>query len=173
MQLTQPPIKHYVDRYTNMFSSNSIAELHKFVDTQTSCKTNFACWNPAIVRSSNAVLVYDLQGELKDKIIMELKEQIPALNNFEFLHPMYYRWMSGSYIPWHSDFSWKFGITVYLNEVWDENWGGHFAYKTDTDIRCIKPEFNCATRTYTPIEHTVFATTPDAPARNTIQVFGK
>ena len=173
MQLTQPPVKSLADTYTNVLSLDLINDAYKFVETQTTSRTNFTSWNQAIVRNSNAVLVYDLSGELKDRITAELRNRIPDLNNFEFLHPMYYKWMPGSYIPWHSDFSWKFGVTVYLNEVWNENWGGYFAYKTGNDVWCVKPEFNCATRIHTPIEHTVFSTTPDAPARNTIQVFGK
>lgn len=159
--------------YSDALPLELITEANEYIQTQTSSRTNYSCWDKTIVRSSNVVLVYDLPNELHNKIKIRVKELVPSIQGFEFVHAMYQRWMPGSYIPWHSDYSWKFGVTIYLNDVWDENWGGYFAYKEGQDIKCIKPEFNKASYVYMPVDHMVFSTTPDAPARNTIQIFGK
>lgn len=58
-----------------------------------------------------------------------------------------------------------------MNEYWDQNWGGYFAYQNKDKIECIKPSYNTAVIVSPPMEHTVFSVSIDAPVRETIQVF--
>jgi hypothetical protein len=162
-----------VSIYNNVLPTGLITEINTYVDAQTSSRSNFSCWPKELLRSSGVVLVYDFPEEMSSKIFEHVKLIAPELNNFEKTHAMYQRWMPGSYIPWHSDFSWKLAVTIYLNEKWDKNWGGYFAYELGKDIKCIKPEFNAASKMPLPMEHMIFGVTPDAPPRNTIQIFAK
>ena len=162
-----------VSLYESVLPIKFINEINEYVDAQTSSRSNFSCWPKSLLRNSGAVLVYDFPQEMTNKIFEEVKLIAPEINNFETTHAMYQRWMPGSYIPWHSDFSWKLAITIYLNETWDKNWGGYFAYESGGDIKCIKPEFNIASKIILPMEHMVFSVTPDAPPRNAIQIFAK
>lgn len=167
-------LKHEpLSRHENVFPTEFITEINKYVDGQTSSRSNFSCWPKELLRSSGVVLVYDFPKEISDKIFEHVKVFAPELNNYETNHAMYQRWMPGSYITWHSDFSWKVAVTIYLNETWDKNWGGYFAYESGSEIKCIKPEFNVASKIFLPVEHTVFTVTPDAPPRNAIQIFAK
>lgn len=57
----------------------------------------------------------------------------------------YYEWHRGSYIPWHHDYNYDFGATIYLNKEWDVEDGGIFFYtKTGdvSDLKCIYPKYN-------------------------------
>lgn len=167
-------LKHEpLSKHENVFPIEFITEINKYVDGQTSSRSNFSCWPKELLRSSGAVLVYDFPKEISDKIFEYVKVFAPELSNYEINHAMYQRWMPGSYITWHSDFSWKVAVTIYLNETWDKNWGGYFAYESGSEIKCIKPEFNVASKIFLPVEHTVFTVTPDAPPRNAIQIFAK
>jgi Rps23 Pro-64 3,4-dihydroxylase Tpa1-like proline 4-hydroxylase len=60
-----------------------------------------------------------------------------------------------------------------MNQNWDDDWGGYFAYKDNNEIKCIKPEFNKLTYIEPPIQHTVFNTSSLAPIREAILIFGK
>ena len=159
--------------YQNAVPAHILAQLDTFIATQTHCRTNYTCWHEGIIKGSNAVLVHDLPETLSQDIFTAIRVKAPELDKFAYLHAMYYKWMPGSYIPWHADHAWEVAVTIYCNPEWDQDWGGYFAYKTATGITCIKPEFNTAVRINTPLEHAVFSTTPDAKPRTTIQVFGR
>lgn len=159
--------------YKNILSLGLIQRIEEFAKTQTSCRSNHSCWNEGIVRRSNAVLVYDIPENLMQEIFTSVRNLAPDLHKFGYLYAMYYKWMQGSYIPWHADHAWDFAMTIYCNPDWNIDWGGYFAYKVNSEIKCIKPEFNSAVRIHTPLEHSVFSTTPDAQHRTTIQIFGR
>jgi Rps23 Pro-64 3,4-dihydroxylase Tpa1-like proline 4-hydroxylase len=127
-------------------------------------------WSAEVIKASNPVLIKDLNDNLSNRIISELKLHLPEHTEIKC---MWYGWIRGSYIPWHSDNNVKFGATLYLNNYWDENWGGYFAYKEADEIKCIKPDFNKLTIIKPPVDHTVFNTTSNAPIRETIQIFGR
>lgn len=155
----------------NALTYELIQEVRYYPKTQTTSECSYTSWSEGIVKASTPVLVYALPIQLQNKIESEVKKVFPELEEFQSVTSMVFHWTVGSYIPWHSDHSHKFGVTVYLNEYWDKDWGGYFAYELD-GIHSIKPEFNRATKILTPLEHTVFRTNPDAPIRETIQIFG-
>lgn len=158
--------------FKNVLSKDLIDRLHEYPKTQTSCRTNYTSWQKELVRASAAILVYDLPENLRQDVINQAKIINPDLNQFSTIHTLYHKMMPGSYITWHQDHLWKFGMTIYLTEYWDENFGGYFAYKDGQTIKCLKPEFNHANYILTPHDHCVFMVTPDAPPRITIQLFG-
>ena len=119
-------------------------------------------WGSEVIRDSNPVLIKDFSENLSNRVINELKIHLPEHTEIKC---MWYGWIRGSYIPWHSDNNVKFGATLYLNEYWDDDWGGYFAYKETNDIKCIKPEFNKLIIIKPPVDHTVFNTTISAPIR--------
>jgi Rps23 Pro-64 3,4-dihydroxylase Tpa1-like proline 4-hydroxylase len=150
--------------------TNSLLEVLREV-----CKTgefhhSYVNWGDEVIKDSNPVLIKNLNQHLSNRIISEIKLLLPSHTEFKC---MWYGWIRGSYIPWHADNNAKFGATIYLNEYWDDDWGGYFAYKKNDEIKCIKPEFNKMILIEPPIEHTVFNTSSVAPIRETIQIFGR
>lgn len=158
--------------YRDVLSKQLIDRLHEYPKTQTSCRTNYTSWQKELVRASSAILVFDLPDDLRQEVVKCAKNSCEELNKYQTIHALYHKMMPSSYITWHQDQSWKFGMTIHLNEYWDENLGGYFAYKHNQEIKCLKPDFNCAHYIVTPLDHCVFATTQDAPERTTIQLFG-
>ncbi len=128
-------------------------------------------WNPLIVKDSFPVFMHalniesNLYRECKHQI--ETKIQLPIKND----SIMIYYWTRLSYIPWHDDENHTGALTVYLNEEWDEDWGGYFLYKEDETIKAILPKKNFALLQQGGIKH---ATTPvhlNGGIRFTIQTF--
>ena len=156
----------------DVLSKALIERLHAYPKSQTSCRTNYTSWQKELVRASAAILVFDLPEDLRQEVVNQAKLACPELHKYQTIHALYHKMMPNSYITWHQDHSWKFGMTIHLNEYWDENFGGYFAFKQNEEIKCLKPEFNHANYIVTPLDHCVFQTAPDSPARTTIQLFG-
>jgi hypothetical protein len=150
--------------------SLSLLEVVKDYSKHGNIRHSYTNWGEEVIKDSNPVLIKDLSDNLSNRIINELKVHLPEYTEFKC---MWYGWIRGSYIPWHADNNAKFGATIYLNDFWDEDWGGYFAYKDNNEIKCIKPEFNKMIVIKPPIEHTVFNTCSVAPVRETIQIFGR
>ena len=158
--------------YRNTLSSELIQKLHMYQSEQKSCRSNYTSWNKDLVRSSAAILVFDLSDDLRQEVAAQAKATCKELEKYSAIYAVYHKMMPGSYITWHQDHAWKFGMTIHLNEYWDENFGGYFAFKEDETIKCIKPEYNYSNYIVTPLDHCVFQTAPVAPPRTTIQIFG-
>jgi hypothetical protein len=150
--------------------SLSLIEIIKDYSRCGEVSHSYMHWSKDVVKDSNPVLFKDLNEQISSKLIEEIKNHIPASDN---IFCMWYGWIRGSYIPWHNDGKAKFGATIYLNEYWDNDWGGYFAYEDSSEIKCIKPEFNKMVVIEPPKLHTVFNTSSVAPIRETIQIFGR
>lgn len=86
-----------------------------------------------------------------------------------------------SYIPWHNDGTWNESITIYLNDEWQDDWGGLFLYKESPQSNKVigyKPKFNTAIKqnrgetTGTLHSVTLVSVASQCP-RVTIQIFPK
>jgi Rps23 Pro-64 3,4-dihydroxylase Tpa1-like proline 4-hydroxylase len=159
-----------IEIYDEVLSIDLIQEIKEYVRSQTGHRSNYTSWGLNIINSSTPVLIFDIDGIIKDQIIAQLKDKINIVD-WSKASLMYYYWTKFSYIPWHNDENKKHGITIYMNEYWDKNWGGYFAYDNGNKIECIKPEYNKAVKINAPLKHTVFSTNIDAPVRETIQIF--
>lgn len=151
----------------NVLDINLIQEIKDSVKNTEQIRVNYKSWGHYIVHSSAPVLIVDLNKDLTDKIKNTSKLNLKNSN----IGAAYYGWTKLSYIPWHNDVGKKKAITIYVNDNWEDDWGGYFAYKDGIDIRCIKPEFNKAVILEGGIWHTVFSTNINAPMRETIQIF--
>jgi Rps23 Pro-64 3,4-dihydroxylase Tpa1-like proline 4-hydroxylase len=131
-------------------------------------------WEPNIVKASTLVLVRDYNEILKKMILSQLLKK-SIIDNCDYV-VMNYAWSKLSYIPWHNDGHRKTAITIYLNEIWDENWGGIFLYK-DKKTNHIKgyiPKFNTAIKNDSHVIHSTTMVSLDAEVpRITIQIFPK
>jgi hypothetical protein len=80
-----------------------------------------------------------------------------------------------SYTPWHNDPMHALAVTVFLNDVWDRDWGGVFLYEDGAGaVRGWAPRFNACVRNAGHIWHATSLVTLDAPSpRLTLQPFPK
>ena len=130
-------------------------------------KTNHM-WDYEVRRDSATVLVHDVSNkELISKVSNIVKEKFDR----EINDIMFYYWMPCSHIPWHNDEGNVGGITIYLNEHWDNNHGGIFLFDDGAQIRGIYPNKNRAVEQYGNVYHTVCPTSMNSNIRRTIQIF--
>jgi Rps23 Pro-64 3,4-dihydroxylase Tpa1-like proline 4-hydroxylase len=135
-------------------------------------KTNYS-WNNKIIDASHVVLSREYDEITKLKILENLiKNQIINVEDNLNYTVLNYAWTKLSYIPWHNDGSSYQTITIYLNDVWDENWGGIYLYNDDGLIKGIIPSPNRCVKNVSDLMHTVTPVNLNAPGcRITIQIF--
>jgi hypothetical protein len=141
--------------------------IHLLQNKNNTFKTNYM-WDYNVRLDSNAVLVHTVTNiELINSVANIVKEKFSRdINNI-----MFYYWTPGSHIPWHDDAGHNGGITIYLNEFWDNNRGGIFLFDDGNNIRGIFPKKNRAIQQYGNIYHSVSPTTNQSDIRRTIQIF--
>lgn len=158
----------------NILSEQLIVKLKAFTrDGKQPTQTNFFGYDKGVTGFSNAVFGFTLSEDLKSEVCQELV----AKGIFEkepkdwkvFIHLM----SRASFIPWHDDNTYAYTGTIYLNEVWDKNWGGYFAYEDGNETKCIAPFYNQGCFFAPPIMHTALLTAGNAPLRESLQIFVK
>ena len=130
-------------------------------------------WQDGVVRSSHLVLIRECPEAERQLILAQLiKKEIVSTLDYVV---MIYAWTKYSYIPWHNDGHKESAITIFLNNKWEEDWGGLFLYKNENEqILGITPKFNMAIRNKGHVPHAVTMITPDAETlRLTLQIFSK
>lgn len=154
---------------------------HFFLNNARQCLASSDCfrrsnshWDPDLVLSSEPVLVRDYETDLAQIILEELNKG--GLIDHDDYSVMNYAWGRLSFIPWHRDPQSETAVTIYLNEIWDADWGGLFLYKPQggEEIRGFAPRFNCAIRNNQNLDHATSLIAVDAKEpRFTIQLFSR
>jgi len=176
----------FIKRFENFLSEKLYDETIKtarhLVNSSSMCFATHRCWNPDIVKDSFPVYIHSISPDsefydkLNDEFVQNLEsifseQKIKTQMNPEF---MLYYWTRFSYIPWHNDNRMYDGaITIYLNDVWEIDWGGYFLYQDNDEIRAVIPKKNLGVMQYGSVMH---ATTPvhyDGGMRFTVQAFLK
>ena len=142
----------------------ALAEGHEFT------RSNLQ-WADEIRQSSALVMVRDYDRILSDLIIDQLLAT-GTIGHRDY-HVMNYAWTRLSFIPWHNDGQRPEAITIYLNDVWDVDWGGLFLFRNAQDeVRSVTPRFNCGVKNQGHVLHSTTPVSIDAPEpRLTIQLF--
>ena len=150
---------------------NKVKEDSLRLRDQTIWRSNLT-WDPKIVKSSSMVLIRHLEDE--ETAILEARMNelgfLPTGQSFTF-RAMTYLWTPFSFIPWHLDKNWLGAATIYLNQKWDEDWGGYLMWENETGIHAIPPTFNRMAVNDANVKHATSLTTKDAELRETIQMF--
>ena len=158
----------------NVLSTSLIASLKAFTrDGKQPTQTNFFGYDKGVTGFSNAIFGFLLSDELKAEVAQELV----AKGLFEkepkdwkiFIH----LFSRASFIPWHDDNTHAQSGTIYLNEVWEKDWGGYFAYADGDEIKCLIPSYNTGCFFTPPIMHSALLTAGNAPLRESVQFFVK
>jgi len=91
-------------------------------------------------RYSSYILVNDIVGQLKKRVLMALQDKGMAFSLKAAC--MFYRWSNFSYYPAHADAGFAQSASIYLNENYSTNDGGMFLYKDNERWIGIEPSFN-------------------------------
>jgi hypothetical protein len=131
-------------------------------------RTNL-CWQDEIRNQSTPVIIRDIIGGTS--IYNKLKFEIESKTKLEVNRLMIYFWTKLSYIPWHDDTQADSALTIYLNDYWDQDWGGYFMFKLNNEIKAIKPDRNLGVIQTGNVSHSVSTVNLDADLRITLQAF--
>ena len=110
-------------------------------DKNTNFTTSTTFWDDYLIGNSTPIIIYqftDTDRQMFNLLKKEIEDKIP----YYVTDLKIYFWPKQSYITWHNDGLYKGALTVYLNEKWDENWGGYFMYEDEGEIKAIKPKKN-------------------------------
>lgn len=158
----------------NLFSEEMIGELLKVTRKGNSpTRVNFFNWQPELIASSNAIFFFELDEDLRNKVVNVLLEKQIISRKPKKISANVSLYSRHSYLTWHGDDNHKTSITCYLNKVWDKDWGGYFAYQEGEtkENKFIVPQFNCCIKFDPPMWHSVLMTTSAAPMRESLQIF--
>ena len=142
--------------------------LNAYVSGDHAFKTNYH-WHPYMVQDSAPVLIHDMkEGELYEKV----RDHVEGVTGRKIAKWwMFYYWTRYSFSPWHNDDNHHGGMTIYLNDHWDPNWGGAFLWHEAEEIKALYPSPNRAVLQTGGIAHTVIPVTFAGNVRRTIQLF--
>lgn len=168
-----------ITKYENFLSDEMFEKTFKHVMEIIRSNSKFGIsnfnWQNYIVLESAPVLLYTLNDE-NTPFFHELVSEVEKKTQYSLSVPIinFYIWTNSSYIPWHDDGAYSAGLTIYLNNDWDLNWGGLFLYKDkDEEIKSIAPKKNRAVLQEGGVPHSVTLTTKQADYRYTLQIFFK
>jgi hypothetical protein len=146
-----------------MFAENTIKSPEPYPG-----RTNL-CWQDEIRNQSTPVIIRDIIEDTP--IYNKLKSEIDSKTGLKVERLMLYFWTKLSYIPWHNDSHAESALTIYLNDYWDQNWGGYFMFKLNNEIKAIKPDRNLGVIQTGNVSHSVSTINLDADLRITVQSF--
>ena len=134
-------------------------------------------WEEFLQDSSvGSVSLRFLSEETSVEVHKELNKYYPSEHNDETLY-QYYVWNKMSGISNHNDGMYNFGATLYLNKLWESNWGGLFVWKDKNEKKEYKFNTICPQQNMLIIndEHEMHLVTPTASTipypRITIQIW--
>lgn len=158
----------------NVLSTGLLHKMHNYIRSisdEYAWHTN-SHWNAEIVNGSAAAILTKMD-HFRDEITSELSVHIPEIESLELFipFPSFFSIPPMGFFNWHEDV-YPVNVSIYLNEFWDEKWGGFFLYENEGEIRGIKPEFNKAVVVGPYIKHSVTMIPPNCPTnRFSLQLF--
>ena len=148
-----------------------ILQIKKYIYRERPQTSNHSSWNQKIIKDSARVEIFRLSDtEFKEQIINCYSNYF-NIDTYTTTYVNYYKWLPGSFIPFHNDESSSLASTIYLNESWDKDYGGLFLYEEEQEIKGYVPQYNSAVINKNNVSHSTSIISPTAPKRETLQIF--
>ncbi len=132
-------------------------------------------WQKSLTRNISGICnTADVPENLRVKVENEIKEYLPEYNHLVVTFSIWHR---HSGICLHNDANSIFGVTIYLDKIWDPEWGGLFIWYEKNnfdDPRIFIPKRNYMILNDEQEYHMVSEVSPFAQTvRKTLQIWGK
>lgn len=135
-------------------------------------RTNLTSWSADLVSSSGAILLYDVPWDLMAKIKAATVNIIGQQYERKEWGAIYTLGSRLSWLPWHDDGNHLRSMTIYLNQVWSEDYAGYLLYKDEEqNVRAVLPTFNRGVVFTPPVSHCTVMPNLHAPLRESLQIF--
>ncbi len=142
---------------------------------QINLKSAEGAWDPNLFKHLNPpsrveVNQYPPFEILKDKVKNNEFFQLPFVEKMTTtIHYM----KNKSGINWHSDVSWKYGATYYINHRWNIHWGGEFMFADNAAHGFLPITGNSLVIVKSPFDHKVNPVLSPIMPRISVQMFMK
>jgi hypothetical protein len=151
--------------------SNMLYPDNKNASINTQFRLNILAWHNSVVLDSSHIFLFEI-NENENKLLYDrLKLFIESKINRQLKSIVFVLYTPCSHIPFHNDSNHNGGVTIYLNEKWDRNHGGHYIFESNNELRAIVPRRNMSILQYGSNYHSVSCTTRLSEIRRTIQCF--
>lgn len=170
-------IKVTDDTFTKSEYETIISTMTEMVDNNVSTPST-KHWPQELVNEAGGYS--DVYAVYQDEILKILADKcmsvIGSSSNYELYSAMYYEGHGQSGLNWHTDRAYSASASFYLNDDWDDNYGGYFSFRMeggDKLATILRPDLGIAVFQKGKINHAVTQTRHDAPMRKSLQVFIK
>lgn len=162
-------IQNFLDNDTYKGIHNAVIKERKKINLHDADKV----WNKNLVKNlvtpkRVGVKNYPPFEKLKTLIRHNPFFKVPDLN---FMSTTIHFMQKSSGINWHSDETWKYGATYYLNNRWDRQWGGEFMFTNEDGHGYIPVVGNSLVIVKAPLTHKVNPVLTSTMPRISVQVF--
>ena len=155
----------------NVLPVDLILQIKNYVAKEQPEFTNHSGWDQDIVHDSARVDVFLLNDTPFKEQVINCYANYIDLKKHSVNYVSYYKWLPGSFIPFHNDYVYSLSSTIYLNQSWDKNYGGLFLYEKNKNLRGYVPKYNSAVINNKKVPHGTSIISPTAPIRETLQIF--
>ena len=163
-----------ITRYDSFFSEEVFLDIKKHInDLMTNKSTAFMTsmsWQDGLKGNSGLIARYSFDSS-DIGIYKSIRKEIESKTHFFVNTGVIHILPPLSYITWHSDPHCKAALTIYLNDKWNDDWGGYLMYNEKDEIKAIKPERNLGVLQQTPVNHCVSTVNVGADNRVSLQFF--
>ena len=136
-------------------------------------------WPDTIIQDSEEIRISEAYLNEKPVPLRLFEERVRSLQAITWppkaqLSLQVYDWPSGAYIPAHDDGQACFSLSFYLNEVWNENWGGDLLFSPGTEHSpgmWVSPRRNRLVITKAGTRHKTTLLSRSAEPRRSVQGF--
>jgi len=107
----------------------------------------------------------------KLKILARLNPYFQFEKEVEEMSTNIHYMQKGAGINWHNDHCWKYGVTYYINNRWQENWGGELMFTNENGHGFIPVVGNSLLILKAPLHHKVNPVITSTMPRVSVQMF--
>jgi hypothetical protein len=162
----------------NFFNENEIKFIKNYAEDILSTQEILSSdiiddWQAQLNTSSGRINTYHINSKIDSELYEIISKKIKKSFEMEIKGSSFYFWLNNSNINWHNDSGHKAAATIYLNKIWDKNWGGYFIYENDNKLGIEIPKYNKCIFQSGGIEHATTPVDKNAPIRKSLQIFLK
>ena len=162
--------------YNNVLTTNTIQKVWDEINQsrgENNWRVSTLFWGPDIKKGIlGSTTCKEVSANLAEIIEGEIKHLLPSYGK---LVQQIYAWLPASGISAHTDGKKKFGMTIYLNNNWQLDYGGLFVWedKESNELKVRMPEFNSMVLNDNEELHLVTPVAFNSPViRHTLQIWG-
>jgi hypothetical protein len=159
---------------SNVLSQNTIETIYTDVfkkENESRWRTSKQSWNKDLTENSvGTIVIFEIHEHCPSFQLIEGDIRKFMKNDEKISSITFTEWQPCSQLNRHNDADRAMGMTIYLNEEWNPQWGGFFCWEEGPTYKMVSPKYNHAVMNRGGTWHFVSVTSPLADIRKTIQI---